>query len=146
MGQRFMFDLTNNRSVKIRKGEIYYYVYDQGFEVSYQEQPAHKSEKVHTHIWITNGCSDYIVEMWSIFHSTDNLVLPLKTYLFAFLTGFEVVDEKLDGPNYKFELVINRKLSKSLIDDVEEWFYDLTEIVLNRVWMKSLLGELDASS
>ncbi len=142
MRERYTLKLKSGHKVKIRKGETYEVNYDD-ISLAFQEHPAEHGGKVHTHVWIeavddpdtTRDIYDYV-----IWHLT---LYPRRTRAQALVIGWELDEEEkeFEGPYVFYELIVERKFSQTLIDDIKFWALEIYDVVTGYVAMRSLFGD-----
>jgi len=142
MRERYTLQLKTGHRVKIRKGECYEVNFDD-IRLAFQEHPAEHGGKVHTHVWIeaiddpdtTRDIYDYV--LWHLEK------YPRRTRAQALVIGWESDEEKkeFEGPFVFYELVINRKFSQTMIEDIKFWALEIYQIVKYHVAIRSLFGE-----
>ena len=142
MRERYTLKLKSGHRVKIRKGAAYEVNFDD-INLAFEEHPAEKGGKVHTHVWVE------VIDDPDTTMDIYNFVLwhfekyPLRTKAQALVIGWESDEEKkeFEGPYVLYELVIERKFSQTMIDDIKFWALELYDVVIGYVAMRSLFGE-----
>lgn len=140
---RYTFKLVGGRRTKIRKGELYGFKGLYGFDITCQEQPAISGGKVHTHVWIENEENpESIVDLY-MYVTWNFEVYPKNTSMFALVRGWALSDDEtvFEGPDILYELIIDRKLSKTHIDHLFDWLGDVLSEFLIWRGMVGLFGE-----
>jgi len=140
--ERYTLKLKSGHKVKIRKGETYEVNFDD-ITLAFQEHPRAVNQRVHTHVWIeavddpetTKDCYNYV--LWHLER------YPRRTTMQALVIGWELdEDEKeFEGPDVLYEIIVERKFSQTLIDDIKVWALELHDIVTGYVAMRSLFGD-----
>ena len=142
MRERYKLTLKSGHRVKIRKGETYSVNFDD-IQFSFEEHPTGVNLGVHTHVWVeviddpetTTDIYNYV--LW------DFEKYPRRTMAQALVIGWEPDEEEKEweGPYVLYELVVERKLSQTLINDIKFWALEIFGIVKGYVAMRSLFGE-----
>lgn len=142
MNERYTLKLKSGHRVKIKKGAAYEVNYD-NVRLAFEEHPAGVNQGVHTHVWIeaiddpdtTMNIYNYVI--WQL------ETYPRRTKAQALVIGWELDEEKkeFEGPYMLYELIIERKFSQTLIDDIKFWALAIYDIVMGYVSMRSLFGE-----
>jgi len=140
--ERYTLKLKSGHKVKIRQNETYY-VNLGDLKLTFQEQPWSTNQGVHTHIWIeaiddvdtTRDIYDYV--LWHLEK------YPRKTSMQALVIGWELNEEEneFDGPDVLYEIIVDRKFSQTMINDITFWAQEIYDIVMGHVSMRSLFGE-----
>jgi len=135
--------LVGGRRAKFRKGELYGVKRPYGFDITCQEQPGRTGGRVHTHVWIENKENpECIVDLYM--YITWNFErYPQNTSMFALVRGWALSDDEtvFEGPDILYELIIDRKLSKTHIDHLCDWLDDVLYEFLTWRGMVGLFGE-----
>lgn len=135
---RFMFKLSNGKQTKIRKNELYNFTLDNGLEISFQEQPAHVGEPVHTHVWVdpkNNDSSIYILD----YILRESMYYPIKFRTLAFLQFWLLEnDEFTEDMDTLVEFVVDRKLSNTMSNGIMNWIEEIYEVVIGFQIMNNL--------
>ncbi len=142
MRERYTLKLKSGHRVKIRKGETYEVNCDK-IQLAFEEHPRAVNQRVHTHVWIeakddSETTSDiYNFVLWEFEK------YPRRTTMQALVIGWELDDEEkeFEGPYPFYELIVERKISQALINDIKFWALELYDIVTGYVAMRSLFGE-----
>lgn len=142
MREKYTLKLDSGHIVKIRKGEVYGFNVD-ALRLDFQEHPAAKYHGVHTHIWLevvddpdtTKDIYEYV--LWHLER------YPQKTTMQALVIAWELdEDEKeFEGPIVLYELIVNRKISKTLFAEIRFWALEIYDVVIGHVSIRSLFGE-----
>ena len=142
MRERYTLRTKSGHKVKIRKGECYEVNYD-NVRLAFQEHPAEKCGKVHTHVWVeaiddpdtTRDIYNYVLWQFEKY--------PRRAKAQALVIAWESNEEEKEfkGPYVLYELVIDRKFSQTMIEDIKFWALGLYDIVTGYVAMRSLFGE-----
>ena len=142
MRERYTLKLKSGHTVKIRKNETYEVNLDD-ISLAFQEHPRAVNQRVHTHVWIeaiddpdtTNDIFNYVI--WEL------ATYPRRTIAQALVIGWELNEEEkeFDGPQVYYELIVERKFSQTLIEDIKFWTIELHHIVTGYVAMRSLFGD-----
>jgi len=140
--ERYTLRLKSGHRIKIRKSECYEVNFDD-VRLAFQEHPAEKGGNVHTHVWIeaiddpdtTRDIYDYV--LWHLEK------YPRRTTAQALVIGWELDnnEETFEGPYVLHELIIKRKFSQTLINDIKFWALKIYDIVTGYVAMRSLFEE-----
>lgn len=139
-----MIKLKGGRRVKPK--QMYIYMTSSkwhDFNVEYQEQWESSELKTHTHIWVDNDKNNLLVEDLFAYMITGGIPnIPYKTKHIAFLLGFTVNDDTLNfkEPHYCIEIVVTRKISQTLINEVMDWLDYIVYHFIPHVNMLSLFG------
>lgn len=140
--QRFIFKLANGKHTKIRKNELYNFTLENGLEISFQEQPAHVGEPVHTHVWVdpkNNDGSMYILD----YILRESMYYPIKFRTLAFLQFWHLEnDEFTEDTDTLVEFIVDRKLSKTMSNGIMNWIEEIYEIVTGFQIMNNLFDHL----
>ena len=142
MREQYTLRLESGHRVKIKKGELY--SIDLGsLRLDFQEHPAHKNMNVHTHIWLdvvddpdtTRDIYDYV--LWHLEK------YPRRTTMQALVIGWELDEEEkeFEGPYVLYELIVERKFSQTMINDIKFWALEIYDVVMGYVAMRCLFGE-----
>ena len=140
-----MLKSKSGRWLKIRKMELYSFKHNSGFRVEFQEQYAREGGRVHTHIWFYHDEDNQkVADLYQhiLFYRE---MYPIKCVLQCFGIGWQLDDKEefFEGPEYFYEIVVERKLSKTLMDEIDEWLL-LLYIDLMYYWgMIGLFGDLE---
>ena len=142
MRERYTLKLKSGHTVKIRKNETYEVNLDD-ISLAFQEHPRAVNQRVHTHVWIeviddsetTSDVYNYV--LWEL------ATYPRRTTMQALVIGWELDEEEkeFEGPYVFYELIVERKFSQTLIEDIKFWALELYDIVTGYVAMRSLFGE-----
>ncbi len=142
MRARYTLKLKSGRKVKIRKGEAYEVNFDD-IKLSFEEHPRAVNLGVHTHVWVeaiddpdtTMDIYNYV--LWHL------QKYPRRTTAQALVIGWELDEEEkeFEGPFVLYELIIKRKFSQTLINDIKFWALELHDVVTGYVAMRSLFEE-----
>ena len=142
MRERYTLKLKSGHTVKIRKNETYEVNLDD-ISLAFQEHPRAVNQRVHTHVWIeaiddsetTSEIYNYV--LWEL------ATYPRRTTMQALVIGWELDEEEkeFEGPAVLYELIVERKFSQTLIEDIKFWALELYDIVTGYVAMRSLFGE-----
>ncbi len=142
MRERYTLGLASGHRVKIKKGDAYEVTFDD-VKLSFEEHPRTKNLGVHTHVWVeviddpetTRDIYNYV--LWQLEK------YPRKTTALALVVGWEPDEEKKEweGPYVLYELIIKRKFSQTLINDIKFWALEIYDIVSGYVAMRSLFGD-----
>ena len=142
MRERYTLKLKSGHRVKIRKGETYEVNFDK-IKLAFEEHPRAVNQRVHTHVWIeaiddsqtTNDLYNYV--LWEL------ATYPRGTTMQALVIGWELDEEEkeFEGPDILYELIVERKISQTLIDDIKVWALEIYDIVTGYVAMRSLFGD-----
>ena len=142
MRERYTLRLESGHRVKIKKNEIYDLNLDD-IKLTFQEQPRAVNQRVHTHIWIeaiddpdtTRDLYDYV--LW------DFEKYPRRTTMQALVIGWELDEEEkeFEGPFVLYELIVERKFSQTMINDIKFWALEIYDVVKGHVAMRCLFGE-----
>jgi len=140
---KYTLKLVTGKRTKIKRGELYEFKGLYGFDFSCQEQPASRGGKVHTHVWFENEeHPDWVTDLY-MYVTWDYERYPKNTTMFALVRGWELSEDEtiFEGPDILYELVIDRKLSKTHINHLFDWLGDVLSGFL--VWrgMVGLFGE-----
>jgi len=142
MGERYTLKLKSGHRVKIKKGETYC-VNLNDIELMFQEQSGSRNQGVHTHVWV-EAIDDPDTTM-DIYHYVlwQYEKYPRKTSMQALVMGWELNEEEkeFEGPQVLYELIIDRKFSQTMINDITFWSEEIYDIVMGHVAMRSLFGE-----
>jgi len=140
--ERYTLKLKSGHRVKIRKGAAYEVNFDD-IRLAFEEHPAEKGGKVHTHVWVeviddsptTMALYNYV--LWQLEK------YPRRTRAQALVIGWELDKEEkeFEGPFVLYELIVERKFSQTMIDDIKFWALEIHDIVIGHVAMRSLFGE-----
>ena len=140
--ERYTLKLKSGHKVKIRTGETYEVNYDD-ISLAFQEHSRAVNQRVHTHIWIeaiddsetTSDIFNYV--LWEI------AIYPRRTIAQALVIGWELDEEEkeFEGPYVFYELIVERKFSQTLIDDIKVWSLEIYDVVTGYVAMRSLFGD-----
>ncbi len=142
MRERYSLRLKSGHTVKIRTGETYEVNFDD-IQLAFQEHSRAVNQRVHTHVWI-NAIDDpdttmdvYNYALWELAR------YPRRTTAQALVIGWELDEEEkeFDGPQVYYELIVERKFSQTLINDIKFWALELHDVVTGYVAMRSLFGE-----
>ena len=140
--KRFMLKSKSGRWVKVRKMELYSFQHNSGFRVDFQEQHARTGGNVHTHIWFYHDKDDQKVA--DLYHHIlfYRELYPNKCTLQCFGLAWELDEdnEVFEGPQAFYEIVIDRKLSKTLMDEIDEWLVLLYIDLIDYWGMTGLFG------
>ena len=142
MRERYTLKLKSGHKVKIRNGETYEVNFDD-ITLAFQEHPRAVNQRVHTHVWVeavddTKTTTDlYNYVLWHLEK------YPRRTTAQALVIGWELDEEKkeFEGPFVLYELIVERKFSQTLIDDIKFWALEIFDIVTGYVAMRSLFGD-----
>ena len=142
MRERYTLKLKSGHRVKIRKGETYEVNFDD-ITLAFQEHPRAVNQRVHTHVWVeavddTKTTTDlYNYVLWHLER------YPRRTTAQALVIGWDLDEEEkeFEGPYVLYELIVERKFSQTLIDDIKFWALELHDIVTGYVAMRSLFGD-----
>lgn len=125
---RYMIKLKGGKTTKIKRWYFYTVTSDDhDFYINFQEQWENSDFLTHTHIWIHNEVNEAIVaDLFEHMITGGMYYLPKKTELVAFIQGYGDEREHPDPidfnkPFYTIELVVTRKLSETLIAEIELW-------------------------
>ena len=134
--------MKSGHKVKIKKGAVYEVNFDD-MKLTFEEHPAHKNGKVHTHVWIeTIDDPDTTMDIYNyvLWHFEK---YPRRTTAQALVIGWEMdgKEKEFEGPFVLYELIVYRKFSKTLIEDIKVWALEIYHIVKDHVSMRSLFGE-----
>jgi len=143
---RYILKLVSGGRTKVRKGELYEFKGPYGFDISCQEQPASGGGKVHTHVWIENEDNpEWVADLYT-YIAWNYERYPKNTTMFALVYGWELSEDEtqFEGPDILYELVINRKLSKTHINHLFDWLGDVLSEFLLWHGMVGLFGEDEA--
>lgn len=142
MRERYKLTLKSGHRVKIKKGEAYEVNFDD-IRLSFEEHPRTVNQGVHTHVWVeaiddpdtTRDIYNYV--LWHLEK------YPRRTTAQALVIGWEPDEEEKEweGPYALYELIIKRKFSQTLINDIKFWALEIYDIVSGYVAMRSLFGE-----
>jgi hypothetical protein len=140
---RYTLKLKSGRRVRVRTGEMYTYDGPGSIDIGCQEQVPHRGEKTHTHFWFSCEKNPELINDLYLFVTQYYETYPKKVSKMAMVIGWYLSDDEtvFNGPDLNYELIVDRKLSQKLIDEVFDWlcgvFFDLV------VWrgMKGLFGE-----
>ncbi len=142
MRERYTLGLASGHRVKIKKGAAYEVTFDD-VKLSFEEHPRSVKLRVHTHVWVeaiddpdtTMDIYNYV--LWHL------AKYPRRTRAQALVIGWEPdeEDKEWEGPYVLYELIINRKFSQTMIDDIKFWALGIYDIVTGYVAMRSLFGE-----
>ncbi len=140
MSERYKLTLKSGHRVKIKKGDCYEVTFDD-VKLSFEEHPRTVKLGVHTHVWIeaiddpdtTMDIYNYV--LWHL------AIYPQKTIAQALVIGWDLEEEEFEGPYVLYELIIRRKFSQTLIDDIKFWALELYDVVMGHVAMRSLFGD-----
>jgi len=140
--ERYTLKLKSGHRVKIRKGETYDVTFDD-IRLAFQEHPRAVNQRVHTHVWVE------VIEDPDTTADIYNYVLwhlekyPRRTTMQALVIGWELDEEEkeFEGPYVLYELIVERKFSQTMIDDIRFWALEIYDIVTGYVAMRSLFGE-----
>jgi len=140
--ERYTLKLRSGHRVKIKKSVAYEVTFDD-VKLSFEEHPSTKNLGVHTHVWveaIDDPATTQDIYNYVIWHLEK---YPRRTTAQALVIGWELDDneELFEGPYMLYELIVERKLSQTLIDDVKFWALEIFDIVTGYVAMRSLFGE-----
>lgn len=140
---RYTLKLVSGGRTKVRKGELYEFKGLYGFDISCQEQPASSGGKVHTHVWIENEDNPEWVADLYMYIARNYERYPKNTIMFALVHGWELSEDEtqFEGPDILYELVINRKLSKTHINHLFDWLGDVLSGFLLWRGMDGLFGD-----
>jgi len=144
---RYTFRYASNRHEKIRRNQIYEVKLSNGYAVTFQEQGRETTETgagVHTHIWLTHSDLQRVGSVWQHVTESDSY-LPHRTHSFALVTAYrrsEGNPEEFE-PGADFELVVDRKLSQTLVDEATLWLDLVIEVADTRVAIRTLFGEAE---
>jgi len=140
--ERYTLKLKSGHRVKIKKSAVYEVNFDD-VKLAFEEHPAVKDGKVHTHVWVeaiddpdtTMNIYNYVLWQFEKY--------PRRTKAQALVIGWESDEEEkeFEGPYVLYELIVERKFSQTLIDDIKFWALEIYEIVTGYVAMRSLFGE-----
>jgi len=140
--ERYKLTLKSGHRIKIRKGHCYEVNFD-NIRLAFQEHPSEKGGTVHTHVWVeaiddpdtTMDLYNYVLWLYNIY--------PRRTRAQALVIGWEPDEEEKEweGPYVLYELIVNRKLSQTLINELKFWSLEIYDIVTGYVAMRSLFGE-----
>jgi hypothetical protein len=142
---RYILKLKSGRHIKVRSGEMYTYDGPGDIDIGCQEQVPHRGEKTHTHFWFSCEKNPELIDDLYLFVSWYYEVYPKKTSKMAMVIGWYLSDDEtvFNGPDLNYELIVDRKLSQKLIDEVFDWLYGVFfDLVLWR-GMKGLFGEVE---
>ncbi len=142
MRERYTLQLKSGHTVKIRTGETYEVDFDD-IQLAFQEHSRAVNQRVHTHVWIeiiddTETTTDlYNYVLWEL------ATYPRRTTMQALVIGWELDEEEKDfeGPDVLYELIVERKFSQAMIEDIKFWALEIYDIVTGYVAMRSLFGE-----
>ena len=140
---RYTLKLVSGRRTKVRQGELYGFKGPYGFDITCQEHPARTGGKVHTHVWIDNEeHPGWIADLY-LYVTWNFERYPKNTTMFALLRGWSLSEDEtvFEGPDIVYELVIDRKLSKTHIDHLFDWLGDVLREFLMWRGMVGLFGE-----
>ena len=142
MRERYKLTLKSGHRVKIKKGVAYEVNFDD-ISLSFEEHPRMVNQGVHTHVWVeaiddpetTRDIYNYV--LWHL------AKYPRRTTAQALVIGWEPDEEEKEweGPYVLYELIIKRKFSQTLIDDIKFWALEIYDIVTGYVAMRSLFGD-----
>ena len=142
MRERYKLTLKSGHRIKIQKGHCYEVNFD-NIRLAFQEHPSEKGGTVHTHVWIeaiddpetTIAIYNYV--LWHL------AKYPRRTRAQALVIGWEPdeEDKEWEGPYVLYELIINRKFSQTMINDIKFWALEIYDVVTGYVAMRSLFGE-----
>jgi len=140
--ERYTLRLKSGRKVKIRTGEAYEVNFDD-IKLSFEEHPRAVNQGVHTHVWVeaiddsetTRDIYDYVI--WQLER------YPRRTTAQALVIGWELDEEEkeFEGPYALYELIVERKFSQTLINEIKFWTLEIYDIVTGYVAMRSLFGD-----
>lgn len=142
MNERYTLKLKSGHRVKIKKGEGYDVILDD-IRLGFEEHPRGVNQGVHTHVWveaINDSSTTRDIYNYVIWHLEK---YPRRTTMQALVIGWELDEEEkeFEGPFVLYELIIERKLSQTLIDDIKFWALEIYKVVTGHVAMRSLFGE-----
>jgi len=142
VSERYTLKLKSGHRVKIKKGAAYEVNFDD-VKLAFEEHPAGVNQGVHTHVWIeatddpdtTMDIYNYVLWQFEKY--------PRRTRMQALVIGWELdeAEKDFEGPYMLYELIIERKFSQTLIDDIKFWALGLYNIVTGYVAMRSLFGD-----
>ena len=142
MRERYTLKLKSGHTVKIRKNETYEVNLDD-ISLAFQEHPRAVNQRVHTHVWIeaiddsetTSEIYNYV--LWELG------TYPRRTTMQALVIGWDLDEEEkeFEGPDVLYELIVERKFSQTLINEIKFWALELYDIVTGYVAMRSLFGD-----
>ncbi len=142
MKERYTLKLKSGHRVKIRKGEAYEVNFDD-IKLSFEEHPRAVNLGVHTHVWVEAiGDPDTTMDIYN--YVLWNLEkYPRRTTAQALVIGWELDEEKkeFEGSYVLYELIVERKFSQTLIDDIRFWALAIYDIVTSYVAMLRLFGD-----
>jgi len=140
--ERYRLTLKSGHRVKIKKG-VTYDVNLGDINLGFEEHRRAVNLGVHTHVWIeaiddpdtTRDIYNYV--LWHLEK------YPRRTTAQALVMGWELDNNKelFDGPYVLYELIVERKLSQTLINDIKFWALEIYDVVTGYVAMRSLFGE-----
>ncbi len=142
MRERYTLKLKSGHRIKIRTGEGYEVNFDD-IRLSFEEHPAGVNQGVHTHVWVeVIDDSDTTMDFYNyvIWHLEK---YPRKTTMQALVIGWELDEEEKEfsGPYVLYELIVERKFSQTLINEIKFWALEIYDIVMGHVAMRSLFGD-----
>lgn len=142
MRERYKLTLKSGHRVKIKTGETYG-VYVDDLRLDFQEHPRAKNQGVHTHVWVEiKDDPDTTMDLYNyvLWHLAT---YPRRTTMQALVIGWELDEneESFEGPYVLYELIVERKFSQTMIDDIKFWALEISSIVKGHVAMRSLFGE-----
>ena len=142
MRERYTLKLKSGHTVKIRKNETYEVNLDD-ISLAFQEHPRAVNQRVHTHVWIeVIDDPDTTMDVYN-FVIWELATYPRRTTMQALVIGWELDEDKkeFEGPDVLYELIVERKFSKTLIEDIKFWVLEVYDVVTGYVAMRSLFGD-----
>ncbi len=142
MKERYTLKLKSGHRVKIRPDETY----EVNFEdigLAFEEHPRAVNQRVHTHVWVeakddadtTSDLYNYVI--WELAR------YPRRTIAQALVIGWELDEEEkeFEGPQVYYELIVERKFSQTLINEIKFWALAIYDVVTGHVATRSLFGD-----
>lgn len=141
MSTRFTLEYKGRRA-KIRKGETYSYIMKRdclSLEVHFQEQPATRSENVHTHVWVHNLLEEEAMPLIA-YLLNEAVYHPKALNCVCLVEAWDLEKDKEDA-DYVVELLVTGKLSQPKIEFTLGYLAECYEAVYGYAAMTSLFGE-----
>jgi len=142
VSKRYTLKLKSGHRTKIVKGHCYEVNFN-NIRLAFQEHPSEKGGTVHTHVWVeaindpdtTTDIYNYV--LWQL------AKYPRRTRAQALVIGWEPdeEDKEWEGPYVLYELIVSRKLSQTLINEIKVWALEIYDVVSGYVAMRSLFGD-----
>jgi len=143
MKQRFSLKLKNGKR-KHPKPEIFFSVDSNkhGYYIVFNEEWS-RGEGTHSHVWIRCRGNRYIMLDLIHFIKREKIRLPYRTWsiiILEFYSGINRWKMDYDNPGYEVELLIGKKLSRTLVRQLYSWLNDLLDVFIPNLNMTYLFS------